>query len=237
MDIKNYLSEYKYKYDLNVHTAPASKCAEIDSKTTVLNYKELGFTGIVITNHFSLAAFNDTKSKNEWLDFYLDNFLDVKAYGKEYGLDVLLGIEIRFPENSNDYLVYGVDEKDVTKAYGYLHTDYKAFYKSFKSNKNIIVQAHPFRKGMELQNLSLLDGIEAYNMHPGHNSQVAVALKFASQNPGLIITGGTDFHHANHQGMCALCSKKKLSDSFELAKLLKSKDYLFDIWGSKILPY
>ena len=33
-----------------------------------------------------------------------------KARGDELGLDVILGAELRFPENDNDYLVYGIDE-------------------------------------------------------------------------------------------------------------------------------
>ena len=236
MEIKR-LSDYKYKYDLHVHTAPVSPCAEIDAETTVLNYKEIGFTGIVITNHFSRNVFNDSKSKNEWLESYIKDYHDTKKFGEKYGLDVLLGIEIRFPENANDYLVYGVDEQDVMRAYDFLDEDYKNFYKNFKNEKNLIVQAHPFRKGMVLQDISYLDGIETYNLHPHHNSQPAVAVKLASSHPEMIVTGGTDFHHANHQGMCGMCCKERLSSSFELAALLKSRDYLFEVWGNKIVPY
>jgi len=237
MELKEILNEYKYKYDLHVHTSPVSVCGEIDAETTVLNYKELGFAGIVITNHFSRNAFNESKSREEWLQFYLKDYHDAKSFGKKYGLDVLLGLEIRFPENANDYLVFGVDENDVIRAYDYLDGDYKSFYKEYKNDKNVIVQAHPFRKNMELQDLRYLDGIETYNLHPNHNSKVSVAVKLAASHPHMIVTGGTDFHHANHQGMCATCVKKELKNSYELAEILKSRDYLFDIWGNKVIPY
>lgn len=34
-----------------------------------------------------------------------------KGGGEEYGLNVILGMELRFPENESDYLIYGIDEK------------------------------------------------------------------------------------------------------------------------------
>jgi len=134
-------------------------------------------------------------------------------------------------------VIDNVDENDVIRAYDYLDGDYKSFYKEYKNDKNVIVQAHPFRKNMELQDLRYLDGIETYNLHPNHNSKVSVAVKLAASHPHMIVTGGTDFHHANHQGMCATCVKKELKNSYELAEILKSRDYLFDISGNKVIPY
>ena len=230
------LKDYRFKYDLHVHTAPVSSCAELDVETTVSHYKKLGFSGIVVTNHFSRDVFGNNKSKAEWLQYYLNDFREAESYGRKCGLDVLLGLEIRFPENSNDYLVFGIDENDVSDAYDYLDSDYISFYRDFKNDKNVIVQAHPFRKSAILQDLKFLDGIEVFNMHPSHNSVVGKAAKLANENPGLIITGGTDFHHEGHQGMCGIRSKTELSDSFELSACLKTRDYLFDIWGNIIVP-
>ena len=227
---------YKYKYDLHVHTSPVSRCGDFSPREVVDRYADAGFQGIVITNHFSLAAMNPCKSKEEYLNFYLSDYKEALSYGKEKGVDVLLGAEMRFPENDNDYLVYGIDEKDLYTAYDYLFTEYEKFYCEFKNEHNIIIQAHPFRSSCTLQSLDIIDGIEVFNMHPGHNSRVAVAAKLAYDNPNLLITGGSDFHHENHQGMCGVCLKEKVTDSFAIANLVKSRDYIFDIWGNKIIP-
>lgn len=230
------ISQYKYKTDLHVHTSPASNCGRVDVETTVGYYSELGFNSIVLTNHFNRDVFNESKTEKEWLDHYLNDYTQAKKLGENYGINIILGMELRFPENVNDYLIFGIDEQDVVRAYDYIDSSYEVFYKKFKNEKNVIVQAHPFRNGMELQRAELLDGIEVYNMHPGHNSNIGFAARLAAENPDFIITGGTDFHHDGHQGMCAMRTAEKISDSFQLAQILKSGDYFFDIWGDIILP-
>lgn len=227
---------YRYKYDLHVHTSPVSRCGDFSPREVVDRYVSAGFQGIVITNHFSFAAMNTLKSKEEYLNFYLSDYYEARSYGKEKGLDVLLGAEMRFPENDNDYLVYGINEKDLFSAYDYLFTEYEKFYDEFKNGHNIIIQAHPFRSSCNLQSLDIIDGIEVFNMHPGHNSRVAVAAKTAYENPHLLVTGGSDFHHENHQAMCGVCLKERVTDSFAMAKVIKSRDFIFDIWGNKIVP-
>ena len=231
------LNEWKFKTDLHVHTMPVSSCAEIDVPTTVAYYKERGYDGIVITNHFNRLSFPGHKPREEWVEYYLNDYRLAKKTGEKCGLHVCLGMEARFPENANDYLVYGIDEDDVYRAFDYIDGSYEKFYKGFKNEKNVIVQAHPFRDHMELQKLDLLDGIEVYNMHPNHNSRVSIAAKLESEHPGMIITGGTDFHHDGHQGLCAMRTKKLPEDSFEVAEILKSGNYFFDIWGDAVLPH
>ncbi len=228
--------EYRYKYDLHVHTSPASPCGQVDPETTVKHYAELGFNGIVVTNHFRDYVFGHMP-KEEALAFYLNDYRKAKEAGKKYGLDVILGLETRYPEYANDYLVYGVDEQDAARAFDYIYKDYRTFYNEFKSDKNLLIQAHPYRNDMVRRSPEILDGIEVYNLHPHHNARIALAAQLAKDNPHFIITGGTDFHHEGHQGMCAMRSKKKISDSCELVRVLKSKDYVFDIWGQIILPY
>ena len=230
------LDKYKYKYDLHVHTSPVSKCADFPPQEVVGVYCELGFDGVVITNHFHADMLHSHATKDDFLEFYLRDFHDAKKCGEKCGLDVILGLEIRFPESSNEYLVYGIDEDDVYRAYDYIFGDYETFYREFKSEKNLIIQAHPFRKSCSPQRLDIIDGIEVFNMHPGHNSCVSVTAKLASKNSELLITGGTDFHHESHQGMCALQTQCKITDSLALADALKSRNYIFDIWGNKIVP-
>ena len=41
-----------YKYETHLHTTEASACAIFDGVKQVRKYKELGYTGIVVTDHF-----------------------------------------------------------------------------------------------------------------------------------------------------------------------------------------
>lgn len=230
------LKKYKYKYDLHVHTSPVSTCADFSPHETVKMYAETGFNGFVLTNHFNLGVMGTYTEKRDFADYYLNDYYETKEAGKKEGLDISLGMEIRFPENNNDYLIYGISEDDVYRAAEYLESDYKTFYREYKSDCNIIIQAHPFRSSVSLCDLDYVDGIEVFNMHPGHNSRIAMAAKLAKENPRLLITGGTDFHHENHQGMCAVCTEKRIKNSYEISDVISSGNFIFDLFGNKIIP-
>ena len=230
------LKKYKYKYDLHVHTSPASTCADFSPKETVKRYAEAGFDGFVLTNHFHLGEMGSLSDIKDYVNYYLNDYYETKNEGKKAGLDILLGMEIRFPENTNDYLVYGLTEEDVVRASKYLDSDYKTFYREFKSEKNVIIQAHPFRNNIVLCDFKYIDGIEVFNMHPGHNARIGIAAKLAKENPDLLITGGTDFHHENHQGLCAVCTEKRIKNSYEISDIISSRNFIFDLFGNKIIP-
>ena len=234
-DIKKLTKDYKFKIELHAHTTPASPCSDIPPERLVETYTEIGYDGVVLTNHFIdyLIKSDDPKKVS---DTYLKDYYETKEAGKKRGLKVYLGMEVRFPECCNDYLVYGIEESDIKEIFSYIHSDYVSFYKAFKNDRNVILQAHPFRKDMVLQNPAYLDGIETFNVHPGHNSRVAVATKYASKHPHFIKTCGTDFHHEGHQGLGSILVKELPEDSFGIAEILKSGDYLFNVAGSIIIP-
>ena len=77
---------------------------------------------------------------------------------------------------------------------------------------------------MESVNPESLDGIEAFNMHPNHNSRIGLAAKYASDN-NMIVTCGSDFHHYGQECLCGILTKKPLKDSYDVAKALKSGKY------------
>ncbi len=227
--------EYPYKLELHAHTSPVSPCSDMTPEMLVERYAALGFHGVVITNHF-IDFLLKSEDPRQVADTYLRDYYETKALGERCGLRIYLGMEVRFPENSNDYLIYGMDESDVSEVFSHIHGDYPSFYQAFKNDRNVIVQAHPFRNGMVLQNEKFLDGIEVFNMHPGHNSRIGVANQYANAYPNFIKTCGTDFHHEGHQGLGATRMKELPQDSFGIAQVLKSGEYLFDLAGSIVIP-
>jgi len=235
IDFNDIDSAFPYKTELHAHTSPVSRCSEIPANELIDNYAVLGCHSIVITNHLT-PEYADPSFPDYTAEYYLSDYFKACEYAKDKGVNVILGVEIRFPENWNDYLVYGVSPEDVEKMIELLPFGISNFYKNFKSDKNVILQAHPFRKGMVHAPLSSIDGIETFNMHPNHNSAVALAAKYARDN-GLLVCGGTDYHHPNHQGMCMLRTDFPLKDSFDVAKAIKSKYFLFDVSGHLVIPY
>lgn len=229
------IAEYKYKIETHTHTSPMSPCADFKPREVIEKYAAIGFDAVAITNHFSLHSFlsdNFDDIKNQ----FLGDFYDAQNAALKYGVKVILGMEIRFPQNSNDYLVYGIDEGDIKTLYDLTYTDYATFYKSFKNDKNVILQAHPFRKGIVLEDPNLLDGIESFNMHPHHNSRIGIAAKYAKGFPHFITTCGSDFHNKGQEGLGGILTKTLPQDSFEFANILKSRDFLFNISGNVVIP-
>ena len=229
-------AEYKYRLELHAHTSPASPCSEILPEELVKTYHELGYDAVVITNHFLKWVFRE-QTKEEALDAYLKDFQDARAAAEKFGLNVYLGAEMRFEDYINDYLVYGVDRTILSDCYDYFDKGVEAYRRDIKLDKSVFIQAHPFRNDMTLVSPEILDGIEVFNMHPGHNSRIGLAAKYAKEKGFEIITAGSDYHHKDrgHEGVSALRVKSLPRDGFELAKLLKNGDYLFEIGGEQII--
>ncbi len=223
------ISKYKYKTELHAHTSPCSYCSEISPEDAVKNYAELGYTSVVISNHFN-SGMRYYGDKDKSIEAYIDDYKRALKCAEEYNINVILGCEIKFDESLNDYLLFGIEEDLLYGAYDYFEKDIEEFSKWFRREDRLLIQAHPFRNGMTQVSPELLDGIEAFNFHPNHNSRCSVAAQYAHEH-NMIVTCGTDFHHPGHQGQIALLTKEPVVDSLQLAKVLKSRDYLFMTGG------
>lgn len=228
--------KYPYRIELHAHTKPQSWCGEAKPEELAEIYSKKGYDGIVVTNHFMENCgdkeYIKGETKEEKLKNYLSGYEDTKKAGEKLGLKVYLGLEIRFSkENNNDYLIYGVDDEITSICYDNFHEDLAYFKENVALPKSVFVQAHPFRDGISPADPALLDGVETFNMHPGHNSRVAFACRYAKENNFNIRVVGSDFHHLDkgHEGVSALRTKVLPKDSFHLAEILKSGDYLFEI--------
>jgi len=238
--IKEFVKEqYPFRIESHAHTHPVSGCSQVSPEELVNLYADLGYHALVVTNHFCLSGRlgDESLSKEEKLAWYVKDYEDAVLAGEKRGLRVLLGAELRFFENANDYLLYGADTKILNDAFDYLQCGLERFRHEGMPKESLLIQAHPFRKGMELMPPELLDGMETLNMHPGHNSAVGLAIRYVKENAISLTTAGSDFHHPNrsHEGLAALRTKELPEDSFALAEILRSGDYVFELGGEAIV--
>ena len=99
---------------MHAHDCEVSPCAVIKAKELVDGYKEAGYDGIVITNHFDKGIMHLWgETTEEHYQTYLRGYELAKEEGERVGLRVILGMEIRLECGPEDYLVYGVT-KDFT---------------------------------------------------------------------------------------------------------------------------
>ncbi len=234
---KAILRKYKYRTELHAHTSPISTCADFTPEEVVRLYE--GYDAIAITNHFTYddrnLRFEKVPTAEEYVKWYLSDYRKAEAEGAKYNLNVILGAEIRFSENHNDYLVYGVDERLLAEIYKSLEFGIAGFKKNDALKQVLIIQAHPFRNGMEEINPDFVDGIEGFNMHNGHNSRISKTIKFAKDNNKTILTAGSDFHHEDGEKMSALLTDIPIGDSFELADVLRKQNYALEIAENSII--
>jgi len=212
-----------FKYDTHVHTSEVSYCAKVSAKETVKMHKDSGYHGIVITDHYYDSYFIGLGDLtwNEKIDCYLEGYNIALNEGKKLGLKVILGMEIRFLENANDYLVYGIDEKYLRN-----HKElYKLSLKEFREltiGENILIfQAHPFRPKMITAPVELLDGIEVYNGNPRHNSNNDLAYEYALKNR-LRMLSGSDFHRSEGLATGGIIVSESIDNSHELSDIIRN---------------
>ncbi len=237
MQIKEELiKEYRYKTELHAHARPVSHCSEFLPEALAEVYGGVGVDTLVLTNHFTPSQV-DEQSKEELVRDYWDCFTDVREAAKKEGFSAVFAMEIRFRESNNDYLLYGITREDLPFLYDCVKSGMgiREFYRAFHREDVVILQAHPFRNGCEPIEGEFLDGMEVFNMHPGHNSRVAFAARRARED-GLLLSGGTDFHHPGHEGVCLMRTRQKIETPEDLVTVLREKDFLLDIGGCIILP-
>ncbi len=236
MDFRKILEEYPYKAELHAHTSPVSSCGKLEAAFAAKIYAEIDCHTLTITNHLADYTLEKHPDTAELAEFYVSDYYKAKQVGDNLGISIAFGVEMRFKDVNNHYLVYGVCPDDVEKIIYYIPRSIHEFYKDMKNDKNVIIHAHPFRNNMCPTPLGSVDGIESFNNHPAANSRLGLATRFAKEND-LIVTGGSDFHDPDRMGMCFMRTKERLHDSYEIAEAIKSKDVVFDMSGHIIIPY
>lgn len=215
----------KYKYELHSHTKETSQCAKISAEELVAKYKELGYSGIVITNHYSDFTFSLKEMFNKKLrsEHYLKGYREAQKYETE-DFSVLLGVELRFFLNGNDYLIFGVTEELVEKMPFLLPMYLRRASRFFKKHGCIIIQAHPYRPYIYRANPKYLDGVEIVN---GKSSEVenAKALKWAEKKNLKIRTAGSDCHRVTGAGLSGIITNEPIKTNDDLLRILKSGNF------------
>ncbi len=209
-----------YKIELHAHTKPVSGCGQLLPAELMKAYNDVGYNGIVITNHFIDEYFK--KDPEGFLKFYMNAYHECEEEAAKYGIKVYWGAEFRFSACIQDFLIYGVDESLLRKMMTAFDYSFKDFHKLVNDNGGLFIQAHPFRHSTLVIPASDLDGVEIYNMHPGHDSRNQCA-QVLRENFGIpYATSGSDCHEACHVGRGGILVENMPEDNAALCDLIRS---------------
>ena len=196
----------------------------------VETYRNAGYDGIVITDHYFSLFFDwfsselNGKTHHEIINRYLKGYREAKKEGDKTGFTVLPGAEVRLDGNCiNDYLLYGLTEQDFYELPLLNRVGSLEELRNILPAEVMIIQAHPFRNGMTVIAPNYLDGVEICNglTEPVRNN---LANEYASAYK-LIKTAGSDVHKLEHTGAAGIIFEKEIKYPTDLTSQLKSGSY------------
>ena len=188
-----------YLYETHLHTSQVSSCAISPGRDYIRRYQDLGYSGIIVTDHFynSNCVIRRDLPWKKWVDHFCRGYEDARNEGAKQGLDVFFGWEETF--DGDDYLVYGLDRAWLLDHPEAAHWTRREQYEAARRYGGCVVQAHPFRQRDYIQTIHLsagcADGAEAANAGNSRSFD-ALALRYA-ETRGLSATAGTDIHSAD----------------------------------------
>ncbi|MBO5109332.1 MAG: hypothetical protein J6D21_01315 [Clostridia bacterium] len=215
----------EHKIELHCHCREVSHCADADTALVAKKYLEAGYSTIVLTNHFNWDTMRGWG--DETYEAFVTRYVQAAEKLREClgdKITVLLGMEIRFSSNWNDYLVYGMTPEFLHAHPDMLDMDLGSFRQLVNENGMLLFQAHPFRFGMTTTNPNYLDGIESHNGHPHHNSNNDIAEAWATKY-NLLRSAGSDYHHERDVPTSGVISSHPITTQEELLSLLRSGDF------------
>lgn len=194
-----------YKYETHLHTSPVSKCASRNVYDSLKFYKEQGYDGVFITNHFLDGNINIDYDAPyaEKINFYFSDYEKGVEIGKELGIKVFAAPEISY--GGTDFLVFGLDKQWYLE-----HPEIMQMSKSeelafLRKHGAFISHAHPYREAGYIDHIRLyprlVDAAEVINANrtPLENKMA----KLYAKNYGLYQTAGSDNHIADGTAVLA----------------------------------
>ncbi len=213
-----------YQYELHCHTGGVSLCAAIPPKELVRKYEKAGYSGLVLTDHYSPMTFmfHHFLRPQRAMEHYLSSYRELREWcGSSF--TVLLGLELRRYAAVNDYLVYGVEEEWLRRQPNMLCWSEKKLYTEAHRQGYLVFQAHPYRPLIHRCDPRYLDGIEVFNGHTdAQRNQKALAWALSLNKP---MTSGSDTHRGTDSILGGIATQTPIYTNADLLDVLRGQRY------------
>ena len=215
-----------YLYETHMHTSEGSACGRFSGAQQARRYKELGYTGIIITDHFfnGNCAVDRSLPWEEMARRFCLGYEHAREEGEKIGLDVFFGWEAAY--RGTEFLIYGLD-KDWLIAHPEVMTwSIEEEFRYVDAAGGLVVQAHPFREASYIPEVRVMPeychALEVYNegnvgRNPLFNTK-ALELAVKLEKP---MTSGTDAHGGENVYV-GIESEKKLQGIGDYISMVKS---------------
>lgn len=137
----------RYLVDLHIHTSETSGCGRVPGREVVRAYREKGYSGIAITDHYGGFYF-DTMRDLPWeeqVSRYMRGYEEALAEAKETDFRVYFGIEYRDRITDDDFLFFGIDRAFLLANPDLHDVSVKEAAARVHAYSGVVFQAHPAR--------------------------------------------------------------------------------------------
>ena len=214
-----------FLYETHLHTCQASACGVSTGREHARFYRERGFTGIIMTDHFFGGNTRINREMPwEWrIEAFWSGYEDAKAEGDRIGLDVFFGLEQNYA--GDEYLIYGLT-KEYMKAHPEMeHWTRRQQLEEVHRAGGCVVQAHPFRIRGYMDRIRLgarfCDAIEVANA--GNEPLDDARAWRYGQELHLPMTAGTDNHHSPREELFGVWLEKRLTSIEDYVTIIRRK--------------
>jgi len=214
-------------YETHLHTSEASACAISSAVEHVRSYKEAGYEGIIVTDHFLNGNTNVPRGLpwEQRVELFCKGYEKAKEEGDRVGLSVFFGWEVNF--NFTEFLIYGLDKTWLLNNSDILSWSLEEHYTKIHEAGGYVVHAHPFRIRPYIKEVRLFpestDAVEAINVGNRNDEFDRLAMNYAKKHK-FKMTAGTDAHGLEnlHSG---IAFDKKLENIGDYIAGIKSGKY------------
>ena len=210
------------KIETHVHTG-GSWCALCELEELFRHYKNYGYGGIVVTNHYSYSEYKSHgfDSFRDYAKYFLSLIDSAIRMGKKYDMKVFYGAEVRLNSDSTEYMLYGFSKDFLLDNANLWEFTQEQLFKIANANRLFMYQTHPFRQGVKAGNPEFMHGAESFNGHFHHVNNNVPAREFCKAN-SLIEMSGTDFHDPGQPVTAGIYIPEDINDNAGLVKYIMS---------------
>jgi len=215
-----------YLYETHMHTSEVSACAGSTAAEQVHAYKQIGYAGIIITDHF-VNGYSTCPKEEPWdirMKHFYTGYQNAKIAGDDCGLDVFFGWE--YTIRGSDFLTYGLDFEFLLAHPNFDMLPIDQYSALVRDCGGFIAQAHPYRDAWYVENKfpvdsHLIDAIEVFNSMDSDKSNKKASEYALLHN--LPLQAGSDSHHTRHAHYSGIKMSTKANDVFDIINAILDK--------------
>lgn len=214
-----------YKYETHMHTSEGSACGRSSAEEMVRSYKEQGYTGVFVTDHFFNGNCSVDRSLPwaEKVELFCKGYEHAKEEGDKIGLQVFFGFE--YGVRQSDFLVYNLDKEWLLAHPDIDKWDAREAFRVMHEGGGFIIHAHPFRERPYIDHIHLfprdVDGVEVFNGGQRHDEGMNDRAKLYARMYGLPETAGSDSHHIADPNRCHIECEERIEKPLDYLEMLK----------------